>query len=195
MILTETTWNDLSNYRESLEHYGVKGMRWGHRKERQSSGKKRKKRTFSEKQKQRRAQRAKNKIAKAKARSEKKEAEAKKKAEAAAAKKEQRRKKILSNPTQLYKHRKEFSYDEIKKAMETFEWEKRLSGYSRDQINNGVEYINTIFKATNNCINVYNSAARIVNSLGKEKPSDKDIMPFIQPMSSNKQDKDKDKKK
>lgn len=187
MTLSENTWNDLSDYRDSLEHYGVKGMKWGVRKERKTSGTKRKKRTFSEKQQARRSQRAKNRVARAKARSEKQAAEAKAKAEKAAAKKEKQRRAILNNPTKLYKHRREFSQREIQQAMQQFDWERRLNSYSREQLTNGAEFINTMFKYTNNSINLYNSAARIVNSFNEDAN-----MPYIKQIPGA--DKKRDKK-
>lgn len=189
MTITENTWNDLSDYRDSLEHYGVKGMKWGVRKERKTSGTKRKKRTLTEKQQARRTQRAKNRVARVKARSEKREAEEKAKAEKVAAKKEKRRRDILNSPSQLYKHRREFSQQEIQQAMQQFDWERRLNSYSREQLNNGAEFINTMFKYANNTINLYNAAARIVNSLEEDTK-----MPYIKQIPGNDKDKKKDKK-
>lgn len=188
MTIPESKWNDLSDYRDSLEHYGVPGMKWGIRKKKESSGKRRKKRTFSEKVQARRTQRAKNRVARAKARAEKQASEAKKKAEKAAAKKEKRRKEILNNPTSLYKHRKEFTAQEIQQAMQQFEWERKLSSYSREQLNNGAEFINTMFKYANNSINLYNAAARIANSFGEDG-----TMPYIKQISGA--DKKDEKKK
>lgn len=187
MVIKESTWSDISEYREYLEHYGVKGMRWGVRKDRKKSGTKRKKRIFSEKAQKRRSQRAKNRVARVKARSEKQQAEAKIKAEKVAAKNEKRRREILNSPSKLYKHRREFSQQEIQQAMQQFDWERRLNSYSRDQLNNGAEFINMMFKYVNNSINLYNSAARIVNSLGEDKN-----MPYIKQISGSDKDKKKD---
>lgn len=190
MTIQEATWNDLAEYRDDLEHYGVKGMRWGVRKKQESSSGKRrssKKKTFSQKVQAKRAARAKRRVAKAKARSAKEAAAKQKKAEKAKAKQEQRRRDILNNPTKLYKHRREFSPDEIQNAMKQFDWERRLNQYSRDQLNNGADFINTMFKYANNSINLYNTAARVVNSF-----SDTKDMPYIQQIPGG--DKKKDKK-
>lgn len=189
MTLSEKTWNDLSDYRDFLEHYGVKGMKWGVRKERKTSGTTRKQRTFSAKTQQRRSQRAKNRVARAKARSEKKAVEEKAKAEKAAAKKEKQRKAILNNPTKLYKHRREFSAQEIQDAMKQFEWERKLSEYSKADLKNGADYINTMFQYVNNATNLYNAAARIANSVSDTS------LPIIQTTKEADKKKDKDKKK
>lgn len=166
--ISERSWNDLSEYREFLEHYGIPGMKWGVRKERKTSGRRRTKRTFSEKVKARRQQRAKDRVARAKARAEKQQQEAQKKAAKEQVKKEKKRQSIMNNPTQLYKHRREFTADEIQNAMKQFEWEKKLSEYSKNDLKNGAEFINTMFTYSNNAINLYNTAARIANSLDSE---------------------------
>lgn len=168
--ISESNWDALSDYRDSLEHYGRKGQKWGeHIFGKERTGPKRKKRTFSEKAKARRAQRAKNRVARAKARAEKQQQEAQKKAAKQQAKKEKRRQSILNNPTSLYKHRREFTADEIQAAMKQFEWEKKLSEYSKNDLKNGADYINTMFNYVNNATNLYNSAARIVNSVAPDR--------------------------
>lgn len=168
--ISESNWDALSDYRDSLEHYGRKGQKWGeHIFGKERTGTKRKKRTFSEKVKARRAQRAKNRVARAKARAEKQQQEAQKKAAKQQAKKEKKRQSILNNPTSLYKHRREFTADEIQAAMKQFEWEKKLSEYSKNDLKNGADYINTMFNYVNNATNLYNSAARIVNSVAPDR--------------------------
>lgn len=190
--IPEQTWNDLSDYRESLEHHGVKGMKWGVRKKRETSGTKRKKRTFSEKVKALRKKRAAKRVARAKARAEKKQQEAQKKAAKEQAKKEKKRQSILNNPTSLYKHRREFTADEIQAAMKQFEWEKKLSEYSKSDLKNGAEFINTMFEYANNSINLYNTAARIANSVSED--SNLPIIKSTGELTGKKKDKDKKKK-
>lgn len=155
MTIDQTNWDDLANYRASLEHYGVPGMKWGIRKQRQSSG--------SNKRKSRASIR---KAERAKKEKEKQRIQAAKEA----ARKERRRKDILNNPTKLYKHRNEFTYDEIKEAMKKFDWEKQLSNYSKDQVTRGAKFVGDLFTLTNNTINLYNAAARIANSVGDANP-------------------------
>lgn len=191
MIVKESDWNDLEEYRNHLEHHGVKGMRWGHRKEKPSSGstKKKKKKTMSQKLRAIREARAKKRVAKAKARAEK-----------LSAKKEAQRKKILSNPTSLYKHRKEFSYEEINDALKRFEWEEKLQNYSKNRLKNGADYIQSMTNTAINTINLYNQAARVVNSLSNTD-NERDLMPYIKnadlqkKKSDDKDDKNKTNKK
>lgn len=187
--ISEQSWNDLADYRESLEHYGRKGQRWGqHIFGKERTGSTRKKRTFSEKQKARRAKRAKDRVARAKARAEKQQAEARKKAEKQAAQKEKKRKAILNNPTRLYKHRREFTVDEIQAAMKQFEWEKKLSDYSAQRLKNGADFVNTMFTYSNNAINLYNNAARLINSI-----DDNATLPVIKTTKEILEDKKKKK--
>lgn len=156
-LISEKEWNDLKYHIDFLEHHGVKGMKWGVRKEKESYGRRK---YMSKDEKAKREKQAKTKVSRAKARAEK----AKKKAEKDAARKEKKRKAILENPTLLYKHRREFSQAEIQDALKRFEWEKKLSDYSKGRLSNGADYINTVFKYANNAINVYNTAARIARS-------------------------------
>lgn len=187
MIINDSTWNDLGDYRDYLEHYGVKGMRWGVRKQRESSGTSRKRN--SKETQDKKTKRAKRRIERAKVRAERREAEAKKKAEKEAAKKEARRKQILSNPTSLYKHRKEFTAQEIQQALQQFDWDKKLRSYSKDTINSGAEFIGTLFKGVNNGINLYNAAVRVVNST---RPGE--TLPYIEKIPDNKDLKKNQKK-
>ena len=95
-----------------LAHYGVVGMKWGVRKEKYYE---KKAKTSSGKKKEKYIDKLKK---------QKKENKKSKKAYRA---------KILSDPTKLYKHRNEFSKEEIDKAMSKFNREQKLRGYSRDK--------------------------------------------------------------
>lgn len=205
MIVDENTWDSLSNYRDSLEHYNRKGSKWythrfgrfqEHAKyavgvsnpdKKESSSKE----SWRDRREAASKKRAEEKAAKDKAKAEKKEAEAKIKAEKEAAKKEKQRQDILKSPSQLYKHRYEYSYEEIQKAMATFKWEKELRGYSENTLKKGADFIKDITSIANNSINAYNTAARIVNSLYTD--NGKNVMPFIGGIESDK-NKKKDKK-
>lgn len=188
--ISERTWNDMSDYRESLEHYGRKGQKWGqHIFGKERIGTKRRKRAFSEKIKDRRAKRAANRVSRAKARAEKEQQEAQKRAAKQQAVKEKKRQSILNNPTSLYKHRREFTADEIQAAMKQFEWEKKLNEYSKTDLKNGADYINTIFQYVNNASNLYNAAARIANSFSPDTN-----LPIIKTIKELEDGKKKDKK-
>lgn len=188
--ISERTWNDMSDYRESLEHYGRKGQKWGqHIFGKERIGTKRRKRAFSEKIKDRRAKRAANRVSRAKARAEKEQQEAQKRAAKHQAVKEKKRQSILNNPTSLYKHRREFTADEIQAAMKQFEWEKKLNEYSKTDLKNGADYINTIFQYVNNASNLYNAAARIANSFSPDTN-----LPIIKTIKELEDGKKKDKK-
>lgn len=169
MNFSDELWSDLESG-NSLEHYGRKGMQWykhifgeyqDHAK--YSSGSKDSSKSGSKTKsapKSRNEERAKIKAAK------KKEAE-EKKAARDAARKELKRQKILSNPTKLYKHRNQFTYEEIRKAMEKFEWEQKLSGYSKARLRNGSDYIKTLTDYAVNGTKLYNACAEIANAMNK----------------------------
>lgn len=185
MIIEEASWNELAEYREALEQSGVKNMRWyrhifgkyqDHAKYaagRSSPDKKTSKRADDDAKAKAKAEKkaadakakAEKKEADAKAKAEKKEADAKAKAEKEAAEKEKERQKILSDPKKLYKHRKEYSYDEIKKAVDRFKQESELQKYAKETMQKGADYINLVNTYATSAINVYNTAARIINTI------------------------------
>ena len=167
MTFDEHEWDGLSNYRDSLEHYGVPGMKWGVRKEREAKGRRR----ASAKTKAR-VQNRMSYLERRKREKAKRAAESKAKAEAKKAEREaKKRQDILNSPTRLYKNRRNYSQDEINAALKQFEWERKLNEYSKAEMRAGKEFIDNMFQYTNSAINLYNTSARIVNSFNlSEKP-------------------------
>lgn len=165
----ENQQNDLKELKDELEHYGVPGMKWGIRKDKKRSSITVGSRSASNPARQRMVKREEERSKKRAERKTQKEALAKVKAE-------KKRKDILNNPSKLYKHRREFSQEEIEKALKQFEWEKKISNYSMDRMKKGADYINNIFLYTNNAINVYNNAARFLNAF---KDEDEKPLPYI----------------
>lgn len=142
-----------------LEHYGVKGMKWGQHlfgKDRTSSGDKRK----ASKQVTRASRSAQKKKARAAKRAEKMA----RKAEAEAAKAKEMHEKNLKTARTLYKHRFEYTQDEIDSALKRFDWEQKLRNYSKSELDAGKKYLDAAFQYANASINIYNTAARVVNT-------------------------------
>lgn len=193
MIIEEASWNELAEYREALEHSGRKGMKWyqhifgkyqGHAKySKGSSGSSEKKTSKRANEDAKAKAKAEKKAADAKAKAEKKEADTKAKAEKEAAKKEKERQEILSDPKKLYKHRKEYSYDEIKKAVERFKQESDLRKYSKETMQRGADFINIMNTYATNAINLYNTAARIINTVQDDGKSN--TLPFVDGIKSD----------
>lgn len=173
---------------DDIEHYGRKGMKWYQSiygsKDKKSSGSS--KSTLSKKANDRMSElsRKQNEKAIKKAESEKRRSEQKAKAAA------KRREEILRNPAKLYKHRREFTQDEINAAIRTFEWEKKLSDLSAARRKAGEEQIRSMVNYSVNAINLYNQAARIANTFDMtEKP-----WPYIEGPSPKETEKKKKKK-
>lgn len=83
------------------------------------------------------------------------------------AKEAKRREKILSSPRKLKKHYKEFSDEEIRRAIKNFETEQRLSQFTASEIKMGADILGNISKSTDALIKTYNGAASIYNAWTK----------------------------
>lgn len=179
------------NYAEYLEHYGVKGMRWGIRRTLEQLGHRkpfRRKSYEGPEQSDSRPIRGAKIINKEQwllKRRERVEKRAEKKAREDIA----RREKILQNPTLLYKHRKEFSSEEIRKAMSNIQMEQNLQQLSMNQLSAGATYINAALKYAEAGIKVYNNAAKMYNAFNKQNKK----APIIGQGKDKKKDKNKDK--
>lgn len=163
MRFSENQWEDLGDYRDSLEHYGRLGMKWGQH----IFGKDPKKASSKAKQK------GQNRMSYL----ERRAAEKAKKAEEAAQKKQakeaKKREETLRSPGKMYKKRRKYEYtqDEINAALRRFEWEKKVRDYSAAEVKAGKDFIDSLFQYANSGINLYNTSARIVNSFNlSEKP-------------------------
>lgn len=175
---------------EDVEHYGRKGMKWyqsiyGSKDKKSSGSSGSKKSTSSPKAKVRMSELSKKQKAKEAKKQEAEKRSAERKAQAAA----KRREEILRSPSKLYKHRREFTQDEINTAIRTFEWEKKLSDLSAARRKAGEEQIRSMVNYSVNAINLYNQAARVANSFNlTEKP-----WTYIEAPGSKKDDKNKKK--
>lgn len=123
-----------------LAHFGVLGMKWGVRKDRdKGSGGGIK--GFLKKRKNIRKMKKLRKLKKMKAKLEVKRM---KKEAKLSAKREKLLNEMMKDPNVMYKNRHKFSLDELKKANERFEAEKNLNKYRMTYLNRGNEYMNML---------------------------------------------------
>lgn len=80
---------------------------------------------------------------------------------------QKRREDILKSPTKLYKHRNEFTKQEIDDAMKRFEWEQKLSNYSANELNAGKKYVDSLLGYADTGIRAYNTYAKLYNTFNK----------------------------
>lgn len=95
-----------------------------------------------------------------------------------------RKEKILSNPRKLRKYYKEFSDEEINRAIKNFETEYKLKKIAADDIRLGADVVNSISTIGSNMFKGYNGAAAIYNAL----PMTKGDLPILntKPKKGNK---------
>lgn len=108
---------------DELYHYGVLGMRWGIRKDRGSSSS-----SLRKKYRQ-------HKINKKRKKSLEKARKAKR-----------RRQEYLKDPVKLYRHRDEFSTEEIRNALDRLNTEQKLHEASIAKLQRGAKYVETLAK-------------------------------------------------
>lgn len=181
----------MESYSEYLEHHGIKGQRWGVRRTPEQLGHRRvegKQRVIEGKPGGMFKMRVVQGTEPSKA--EQKELKKKERLEQIAEKKAkeqlERREKILKDPRLLYKHRYEFSPEEIKKAMGDIQTMQNLRQLSVNELSAGEVYLNTAVKYAKTGIEAYNTAAKIYNAFNKD---DKHTAPIIGAKSEAKQKK------
>lgn len=180
----------MANIWEEIYHHGIKGQEWGERNgppyplDRNAKRQEAKKRRAAERVK-RQAAKKRKRMKRAQARIEKSEAKKveREKAKAEKAKKDHAR--YLKSAKETYRHRHEFSADELQEAMKRFQWEKTLRDLSQSEIEAGTKAINAILNYGDAGIRGWNMIARVANGIAK----DEDFLPLIQPPPSAKQGK------
>lgn len=169
--------NSYQNHNNFLEHYGVKGMKWGVRKSYEKA-----KKVFSSKISDYKKKKLKKKRVKSLEKARKVRMANMKKAKKAA----ERRAKILKNPTKLLKNRDQFTRSEIEDAIKGFNLERNLRELSYSQLEAPAKYLDTIFKTANSGANAYNAVARYYNTFLAD--GDKKL-PYIEAVPNKKKDK------
>lgn len=187
MIVSEQDWTAMAEKTDSLEHYGRKGMKWYQHIYGDDPAKRKRSTIRSDSTSSKTAAKGRTDISKKREeRLAKKERKEKERLEEEAKKQAKRRADNLRSPSKLYKHRNEYTQEEINNALKRFEWEKKLKDYSKAELQSGKEFIDRAVSYTISAINLYNQAARITNSFGlSDKP-----WAYIEPAVA-KQDKNK----
>lgn len=82
---------------------------------------------------------------------------------------QKKRQTILSSPTQLYKHRNEFTKEEIDDAIKRFDVEKKLRDLSSNELNIGKRYLDTLIGYGQSGLKAYDTVAKTYNTFSKDK--------------------------
>lgn len=160
----------VDNSTNSLEHYGIKGMKWGVRRTPEQLG---------------------HKTASKKTSNQSRNLQKARKAKAAKAKKatadEKKRQEYLKSPSQLYKHRDMFTQQEIDAAMKRFQWEQNLRNMSKSEMNRGKETVDMVLGYVKTGTEAYNAFAKIYNAYQSYEETGK-VLPIV---GSDKEKKEK----
>lgn len=139
---------------EYLAHHGIKGQKWGVRRFQNPDGT----RTALGKS---RSMSMRDRI---KARSEQKsEARAVKKAASAEERHEELRQRVIRHPKDLYKHKNEFSKEEVEKIIKEIEFDRKIKDVKISEIKRGMESYGRLKEALKTTSELMSSAKTIYN--------------------------------
>lgn len=137
-----------------IAHHGIKGQKWGVRRFQNPDG------TRTALGKSRNAS-MKDRI---KARSEQKaEAKAVKKAASAEEQHEKLRQQVIRHPKDLYKHKNEFSKEEVEKIIKDIEFDRKIKDVKISEIKRGMESYSRLKEAFKTTSELMSSAKTIYN--------------------------------
>lgn len=185
-----------------LEHYGREGMKWYQH----IFGEKDSRAKYSDKgasdaniSTSKKAQKAYRKEAAkvAKQKQKAKEEAAKKKEEEQKAEEKKKRERIenLRDPGRLKQHQYEYTADEVREALDRFNWEQQLHNYNQQKLKRGADYMQTFVKYATSTIAMYNIGANVYNAFNTNNK----VAPLVptgtvKPKEKEQKPKPKDKK-
>lgn len=199
-----------------LYHHGIAGQKWGEQNgppypldKKVSLAVKRgmtpkeirqmkKDEVSKEREAQKQAEAKKKALEKARAAKAKKKADAEKEAkrqEKEAARQAKRKEKILSDPSKLYKHRKEFTREELTRAMETFRFENDLAEISAKRVKRGADFSKNLVLIGTAGITGWNMVASIYNGWNEYNKTGQKKLPQLKFENAMGKVEDKDQKK
>ena len=166
LLYEESEGHIMDEFNEYLAHYGVKNQKWGVRRYQNPDG------SLTEEGKARRRKTSNTKNIIKKAQEKRASKKAAQKAEDKVQKHENLKKYVREHPKKLYKHRAEFTNEEINKIISDIEFDRKIKDVRNAEIQRGFNKLQTISNNVgtvsnflNNSINTYNNVAKINNLL------------------------------
>lgn len=156
---------------DSLLHFGVPGMKWGVRKQRETTGSGSKRSTKEKLSRIKKAISNYKRNKRLKKINKKRRAQAKKDARKNA-RLEKKLQKIMRDPALLYKYRHKFSEDQLNKAISRYKAEEELHKYSINHLNKGKAYIDMVVGYAESIYKGYEVYKKVTGSDKKDSNQD-----------------------